>query len=198
MNIKPDNSVDTLLAGFRVLFDGHPAPLLFVQAGQINAIVPFEVAGQSKARLQLECDGKDYDSVDVSLTDAAPALFAADASGHGQGAILNQDYSANSLKNPAPTGSIISLYASGGGMFDRNMQDGAITGTDLARLVLPTSVQIDGIEGEILYAGSAPGEVAAVIQINVKIPEQARSGNASVVLNVGSFTSQPGVTVAVQ
>jgi uncharacterized protein (TIGR03437 family) len=198
MSIRSDNSVDTVLAGVRVLFEGHPAPLLFVQAGQINAVVPFEVARQSKVRLQIERDAKQYDGVDILLKEAAPALFTSDASGHGQGAILNQDGRPNSLVNSAQKGSVVVLYASGGGAFDRNVQDGAITGADLARLALPAAVQIDGIDGEILYAGSAPGLVAGVIQINVKLPEQIRSGGVPVVLKVGSVSSQSGVTVAVQ
>jgi uncharacterized protein (TIGR03437 family) len=197
MNITAD-LVDTMLAGVRVLFDGHPAPLLFVQADQINAIVPFDVAGQSSTGLQLEYNGKQSASIDIPLADSAPALFAADASGQGQGAVLNQDYSANSSNNPAPTGSVVMLYATGGGLLDRSISAAAITGSDLAQLALPRSVQIDGIEGEVLYAGSAPGLVAAVIQVNVRIPQGVRAGNVSVVLKVGAFSSQPDLTIAVR
>jgi uncharacterized protein (TIGR03437 family) len=198
MNIKSDNSVDTFLAGIRVSFDGHPAPLLFVQAGQINAVVPFGVSGQAKSKVQLERDGQSYGWVDIPLTDAAPALFTSNGSGQGLGAILNQDGGTNSSGSPAPKGSIVVLYVSGGGVFDRSVQDGAITGADLARLALPVAVQVDGVDCEVLYAGTAPGLVAGVSQVNVRLPDQIRSGNVSVTLKVGAFTSQPGVTVAVQ
>jgi uncharacterized protein (TIGR03437 family) len=198
MNVKPDNSVNTLLGGYRVLFNGHPAPLLFVQAGQINAVVPFEANGDPKARVQVEYAGAQYGSTEVPLSDAAPALFTADASGHGQGAILNHDGSPNSSINPAQKGSIVVLYGSGGGKFDRDVPTGLITGSDLARLALPATVQIDGVEAEILYAGSAPGMVAGLVQVNVKVPEQIHSGSVPVVLKIGAFNSQPQVTMAVQ
>jgi uncharacterized protein (TIGR03437 family) len=198
MNIKPDHTVNTVLAGFRVLFDGYPAPLLFAQSSQINAIVPFEVAGRSKVRLQVESQGKLYDSVDIPMTRAAPGLFTSSASGVGHGAILNQDYTVNSVDNPASKGSVIILYGTGGGIFDRSIPDGAIVGTESARLALPASIQIDGVDGKILYAGSAPGLVAGVIQVNVKLPEQIRSGNVPIILTVGTYASQLGVTVAVR
>jgi uncharacterized protein (TIGR03437 family) len=160
--------------------------------------VPFEVGGDPKARVQIEYAGSQYGSAEVPLSGAAPALFTADASGHGQGAILNQDGSPNTLSNPARKGSIVVLYSSGGGPFDRNVPTGEITGADLARLALATSVQIDGVDAEVLYAGSAPGMVAGMIQLNVRVPEQINSGSIPVVLKVGTFSSQPLVTMAIQ
>ena len=90
--------------------------------------------------------------------DVAPALLTSNASGHGLGAIRNEDGSSNSISNRGQKGSVVVLSASGGGPFDRNLQDGVITDADLARLSLPFSVQIGG-DGEVLYAGSAPGLV---------------------------------------
>ena len=46
---------------------------------------------------------------------SAPGIFTMNSSGSGQGAILNQDYSVNSPTQPAAPGSIIMLYATGGG-----------------------------------------------------------------------------------
>ena len=37
--------VKTKIADTRVIFDGVPAPLLFVQANQVGAVVPFAVSG---------------------------------------------------------------------------------------------------------------------------------------------------------
>jgi uncharacterized protein (TIGR03437 family) len=42
------------LAGVQVFFDGVPAPLLYASAEQVNAVVPYAVAGQSVTVLQLE------------------------------------------------------------------------------------------------------------------------------------------------
>jgi uncharacterized protein (TIGR03437 family) len=68
----------------------------------------------------------------------------------------------------------------------------------LAKLVLPVSVQIDGLDAEVLFAGAAPELVSGVMQINARVPEGVRSGEVAVVVRVGSRTSQPDVTVSVR
>jgi uncharacterized protein (TIGR03437 family) len=50
----------------------------------------------------------------------------------------------------------------------------------------------------IAWFGEAPGIVSGVMQVNVVIPPNTPSGPASLVITVGSVSSQPGVTVAVQ
>jgi len=44
----------TNLGGVQVLFDNTPAPLLYAQLGQVNAIVPFEVAGEQQTAMQYQ------------------------------------------------------------------------------------------------------------------------------------------------
>jgi uncharacterized protein (TIGR03437 family) len=62
----------------------------------------------------------------------------------------------------------------------------------------PVTVTIGGKQGEILYAGAAPG-MAAVMQINVRVPAGIKTGSTvPVVLKIGNASSQPGVTLAVQ
>jgi len=50
----------------------------------------------------------------------------------------------------------------------------------------------------ITFAREAPGDVSGVMQVNVIIPPNTPSGPASLVIKVGSASSQAGVTVAVQ
>jgi uncharacterized protein (TIGR03437 family) len=67
--------------------------------------------------------------------------------------------------------------------------------------LLPVSVTIGGRSAQVAYAGAAPGFVAGVLQLNVKIPEDLLvSGPTAVpiIVTVGGVTSQPGVAVAVQ
>ena len=50
----------------------------------------------------------------------------------------------------------------------------------------------------VLYAGAAPG-FAGLMQVNVRIPAFAPKGDkVPVVLRVGKFMSQEGVTIAVE
>src|SRR5260370_24254605 len=44
MQIGPDGRVTSLLSGVQVFFNDIPAPLLYVSAGQINAVTPYAIA----------------------------------------------------------------------------------------------------------------------------------------------------------
>ena len=48
------------------------------------------------------------------------------------------------------------------------------------------------------YAGSAPGLVAGVSQVNFQIPSGLESGPAWVVVSAGEFDSDAVVTIAVK
>ena len=198
VHLTPANRVDTTLGGTRVIIDGKPSPLLLSQDGQINAIVPYSVAGKSAVDAQVEYLGVRSAAASFSVADAAPAIFTSDGSGHGQAALLNQDTSVNFDLNPADRGSVAVLYATGAGLMSPASQDGAITGLPLARPLLAVSVLVDGQNAELLYAGSAPGQVSGVLQVNFRIPTLGRPGAVGLLLKVGRFTSQTGVTMAVR
>jgi len=58
---------------------------------------------------------------------------------------------------------------------------------------------VDGQDAVVLYAGSAPGLVAGVLQVNFRLPPKVRPGAAvPLLLKIGRFSSQSGVTLAVR
>jgi uncharacterized protein (TIGR03437 family) len=129
---------------------------------------------------------------------ASPGIFTEGATGTGAGAILNQDYSVNSSSNPASTGSVIMIYATGFGVLNPVPTDGQIVQA-LANTQEPVIATIDGVGADVLYAGAVPGLLAGVVQINVRVPGGvATDAAASLVLSIGSSTAQAGVTVSVQ
>jgi uncharacterized protein (TIGR03437 family) len=198
LSLTPAGLVSTNVGGVQVLFDGTPAPLIYARSDQVSAIVPYGVAGHVTAQVTVVFNGQPSTPLTVPVTDSAPALFTADASGKGQGAILNQNGSVNSSTNPAGKGSVVVLYGTGEGATNPPGVDGQIAGSVLPKPILPVSVTIDGRDAVVLYAGAAPSEVAGVIQVNVLLPDGINSGPVPVVLKVGSATSQAGVLLAVQ
>ena len=115
----------------------------------------------------------------------------------GQGAILNQDYTTNSASNPATRGSIIVLYGTGFGILDSQPVDGKIVDRAI-KTQLGVTASIAGIPAEVTYAGAAPGLVAGVVQVNIRIPEGLTPNlTAPVALTVGQ-TVTPVVTVAIR
>jgi uncharacterized protein (TIGR03437 family) len=151
--------------------------------------------------LQLSVNGFLSDLMSLGVADARPGIFTQNASGSGQGSILNEDYSVNSAKNPAKKGSVVMVYATGLGLVDPPVEDGAITGSKLSRHALPVKAFVNGLEADVPYAGTAPGLVAGASQINVRIPPETPPGDVSLSITVGtgaSSSSQSKVTVAVK
>jgi uncharacterized protein (TIGR03437 family) len=198
--LAADGRVATSLGGAQVLFDGTPAPLLYTSSGQIGAVVPYEISGQLGTQVQVRTSAGTSDPVALPVVPAAPGIFSADFTGSGQGAILNQDgVTINSFKNPAAKGSIVSIFATGEGQTLPNGVDGRLaTGGNLPVPAAPVSVLINGERADVLYAGAAPGQVAGLFQVNVRIPADTPFGDIPVEIHVGGAQSQPGITVAVQ
>ena len=130
---------------------------------------------------------------------SAPGIFALNATGEGQGAILNQDGRINSPSNPADRRSVVVLFVTGEGQTNPPGVDGKPGAPPLPTPQLPVVVGIGHVGVEILYCGAAPGLVAGVMQVNVRVPVEAPSGNAvPVSIKIGDVFSPPGVTLAVR
>jgi uncharacterized protein (TIGR03437 family) len=200
LRLNASGLVDTALAGTRVLFDGVPAPLIYSWNKQLAVVVPYSVAAKSSVQVVVEYSGIASAPITMLVTPSAPGIFTMDVSGTGQGAILNQDGTINSAANPAPKGSVVTLFATGEGQTNPGGVDGKLAPgvLPLPAPLLNVSVDIGSATLLPLYAGAAPTLVAGVFQVNVLIPANAPSGNAPVVLRVGTATSRPGVTVAIQ
>jgi uncharacterized protein (TIGR03437 family) len=185
LSLTANGTLDTTLAGAQVLFDGAPAPLLYVSDKQSSAIVPYAVAGRTSVDVQVKYQGVLSDVVRVPVLPSRPGIFSLDGSGQRLPAILNEDGSINSPSNPAARGSVITIYATGGGERDPAVADGQILSKVLPTVSLPIAVTFDnGPEydflalGEVLYAGGSSGSVAGLLQLNVRVPPSAVAGKA--------------------
>ena len=192
-------AVDTTVSGVRVLFDGLPAPLLYVRNNQINAIAPYGIYGRVSTRIQVEVAGVRSEALDFRVADAAPGLFTTTGAGIGQAAALNQDGTLNSPSNAASSFDAVVLFATGEGQTFAGGQDGRIIATDIRKPLLPVTATVGGVPVEVLYAGSAPGLVSGALQVNLKLNSQVPQGPAvPVVIRIGNATSQSATTIAVR
>jgi len=178
LRLTADGKVDTILAGVRVLFDGVPAPLLYVSAKQLSAVVPYGVPPNGRTVVQVDYQGLRSNPLVLWVQPALVGIFSQDGSGRGPGAILNQDGTVNSPSNPAAKGSIVVLYGTGEGRTQPEGVDGRVAAEPLPRPVLRIFAQISDRATEVLYVGGAPGLVAGVLQMNIRVPETAPSGPA--------------------
>jgi uncharacterized protein (TIGR03437 family) len=145
--------------GLQVLIGGKPAPVLYSGSGQINLQVPFETSTYAPApQLALP-------SVNIVLQPPvalSPGIFTTDGV---HAAALNQDGTVNSASNPAPAGSIVSIFGTGA-VWPPGMQDGALA---TAAMPLTGFTAFDGFGTPlaVAYAGAAPGLIDGVFQMNV-------------------------------
>ncbi len=182
------------LAGVKVFFDRYQAPLLYVQNGQVNAIVPWilgnaELFTSQRTVVHVEYNGAVTDSTTIPLVAAAPAIFFTSIPQPigpplEQAAALNEDGTVNSAANPARGGSVVSLFGTGGGATNPPGVDGALWPlSSLAILTIPEQVQIGGMDAQVLYEGSAPGLTTGIFQMNVAVPATLQPGAAQVTLS---------------
>jgi uncharacterized protein (TIGR03437 family) len=178
--VNADGRLSNSLADTRVLFNGVPAPLLYVSETQTSAIVPYGLAGSNTVKVQVEYRGVASDAVTVPVLGARPGIFSVDGSGRGQAVAFNEDGSTNSPSNAAEPGSTIILRATGEGLTDASNEDGLILSNTQSRPRLPVTVFFFSDDGDLfrseaLSAGGISGSVAGLLQVSVRLPNLRRT-----------------------
>ncbi len=168
--------VPTEVGGVRVLIDGEPAPILFASYWQINAILPYSLVRRSRLNIVVEQNGGVSEPLPIYIAERAVIeLFRRNASSDHPAAALNQDGTVNTASNPAAPGSVVSLFGTGAGATVPPSEAGEVTPLELRVLEQAPRVRVVApVEQELLveFAGAAPGLVAGVTQINIRLPEQ--------------------------
>jgi uncharacterized protein (TIGR03437 family) len=158
LQVDNNGMVNTGVGGVRILFDGVPAPVVYASAAQCSTVVPYFGASKATTHVEVEYQGVRSEPMEIAVVATAPGLFTADASGKGQGAILNQDgVTPNSTATPAAPGAVVVLWGTGEGITDPPGVDGRPAVDVLPKPVAPVSVTIGGLPATVEYVGAAPG-----------------------------------------
>lgn len=190
-------AVGTTLAGTQVLFGAVAAPITYASAGQINAAVPYELAGQSQVVMQVQSQAG-VASQTVQIASASPGAYTLDASGSGQAAAVNLDGTINGPANPAAKGSYVTIYFTGGGQTNPSGVTGSVTGSVLKWLTQLITVTVGNQPATVTFDGAAPTYVDGVNQLNIQLSPDTPSGAQTVVITVAGISSPPSVTIVVQ
>jgi len=208
LQVSSDGHIPTSLAGARILFDGEASPLIYVSDMQSSAIVPFDIAGKTSVHVQVEYNGVVSSAVNVPVFESRLGIFSFNASGGGQAAVVNEDGTVNSPANPARRGSVVSIYATGGGLTQPAGADDLITGdgattlnsSAYVRLVSDGSDERPYFAAQVLYYGVAARSVPGLVQINAQLPDSVPPGDA-VPIYVGFLPAlgiEQAVTIAIR
>ena len=171
-----------------VVNDDLQAPIYYISPTQVNFQVPSNApAGAVRIAVRTADTGELVAGGSFLVSSVGPGIFTANAQGTGQAAVLNQDFKINLTSNPAPVGSIVSIYATGQGQVSPAVVDGTVAGSSPLSntIAVPTTsgttclnsqpsmcVAIGNGFGDVKYSGLAPGFIG-LWQINVLIPQGA-------------------------
>jgi uncharacterized protein (TIGR03437 family) len=64
--------------------------------------------------------------------------------------------------------------------------------------VATVTATIGGMNATVAYAGSAPGQVTGILQVEAVVPQGAGSGAVPVTMKIGDGSSQTTATIFVQ
>ncbi len=170
----------TQAGGVTVFFGDVAAPLFFVREDQINAQVPFEVAGLDTVGVRVAVDGKTSNTAPLSVLPSHPGVFDF---------IGNQNLTRNSAANPESPGNVIILAVTGTGLFNPALMTGQpAPAAPFSEPLLPLELTIGGQPAPIEFKGAAQGFVG-LVQINARIPLGLPSGPQPVLLKAGTLAS---------
>ena len=204
---SPCTNLPTTMGGVQVIFlpQGTPAPLIYVSATQINAIVPYEVQ-QAGGGVSVEVKylGQASNAFVLQTATTAPGIITLNGSGTGTAAMNQYDTSGNyqginSGSNPASPGWVLVLYVTGEGSIPSAVTGSVTSAANIKPLVGAPTVLVDQLPATVQYYGEAAGDVSGVLQINVLIPTGIRTSQADTIsFTIGGNTSQSGVTVQIK
>jgi uncharacterized protein (TIGR03437 family) len=158
------------LNGASVTVGGVAAPLQYVSATQINALIPVEAASPDpgvsvSVKLVVSGAAGASPAFNVTLQRNAPALFTTNSAGTGDAVAFDASFNAVTKVGTDP----IVLYATGLGPTNPPASSSALGSNKepLNRLVDKLTVNIGGNTAKVIYAGLAPN-LHGIYQINVQ------------------------------
>jgi uncharacterized protein (TIGR03437 family) len=206
--VNSAGAVDNKLGNVQVLFNNVPGTPLYVSDKQINVTVPYEVRGQLSTNVVVQYQGVSSAGFTLGIADSAPGIYTLNSQGFGQAAAINQNGTFNGTGAngtiPATQGSIVSIYATGGGQTNPTSVTGSVSSTtQLLNLIGKATATVGGAPATVTFAGAAPGLVTGVVQVNIQLPNGVTGDNVPISFAIdGNMSLAPagtnGATLAIR
>jgi uncharacterized protein (TIGR03437 family) len=201
-------AVPTQLAGAQVLFDGIPVPILYAHSRQINAIAPAKMSVGGTAQVSVIYNNRRFEPFTAKTIVGAPGIYRLQPGQSAQAVAINQDGTINGPANPAPKGSIVTVWGTGYGQTIPPCATGELNVPFAAPLSLNGGLFVTSLSGAkpvpVQYAGSAPSLLCGIQQINFQVPADATPGTFAFLLSMqvvdGDTTNEyyPHASVAIE
>jgi uncharacterized protein (TIGR03437 family) len=166
-----------------------------VSAGQINALVPYEISTTSGPVPVIVTNGTASNTVNVPVAATSPGVFSTDLTGAGAGAITHNATGALvTPNNPAVAGEVLVAYLTGLGALQTPVVDGnapASGGTDAAVIGSQVQVQVDGVTSPTIYYAGINPVYPGLYQIDFQMPQiPDHQQNVNILILAGTAGTQ--------
>jgi uncharacterized protein (TIGR03437 family) len=200
--------LSTSLSNTTVTFNGIPAPLNFVSAGQVNAQMPWNVLSSGTvgtAAIVVTSNGNVSTSVSVPVGPFSPGIFSsgtqAIAYGNTDGIIAAAAGAIPGLTtHPAKINDPLTLVilATGLGAVNPPVQTGNNVTDGVAHFTATTpTVTVGNVAAQVVFSGMSP-QFVGVYQLNIVIAPGTPTGDKiPLQISMGGVTTPSSITIAV-
>lgn len=179
----------TALAGTSVIIGGTEAPLNFVSTGQVNALIPFELASGQTYEVIVNNNGALSTPVSFTATEVTPGVLA-----YPSGYVEAQHGGTTNLlseASPAKPGEYIVLYLLGMGPTATPVTSGQPAPAALDPTTNTPTITLNGeAVTTISYSGFTPTTVG-LYQIDLQIPADAPNGDLTLIVTEAGVQTPP-------
>jgi uncharacterized protein (TIGR03437 family) len=185
----------TTLLSTMVTVNGEQAPLFYVNTGQIDAQMPWDIPGGTVASVVV---------TNGDATSNAAAVFVPATGTPGisvystnRAVVVNQDGSVNSSTKGAAVGDEVVAYFTGGGPVQANgpLVTGAPAPAGQSPVSGDNTVTVGSASATVEYMGLTPGSIG-LYQANFIVPQIAKGTYPVVITIAGQASNNPVMTVS--
>jgi uncharacterized protein (TIGR03437 family) len=189
----------TTLLTTKVTVNGEAAPLFFVDSGQIDAQMPWDIPAGTVASVVVT----NTTSTGIETSNAAAVFVPATGTpgisvyGNNRAVVVNKDGNVNSPTAAAAVGDEVVAYFTGGGPVQTSgkLTSGSPAPNSLSPLTENSSVTVGAMNADVIYIGLTPTGIG-LYQVNFIVPQIAK-GTYPVVISINGVNSNnPVMTVS--
>jgi uncharacterized protein (TIGR03437 family) len=188
-------TLPTTLLNTTVTVNGESAPLFYVDTGQIDAQMPWDIPGGTAATVIVKNGSSTSNAVAVYVP--ATGTPGISVYSNNRAVVVNEDGSTNSPTAAAAVGDEVVAYFTGGGPVTAagKLVTGSPDPNGLSRVTGTSTVTVGGVAAKIDYIGLTPGSIG-LYQVNFFVPQLAK-GTYPVVISIAGYTSNnPVMTIS--
>jgi uncharacterized protein (TIGR03437 family) len=184
----------TTLATTKVTVNGEAVPLYYVSAGQIDAVMPWDIPGGAVASVVVQNGTSTSNAAAVYVpATGTPGIAVYNTN---RAVVTNSDNSVNSASNGASVGDEVVAWFTGGGpvLAAGPLVTGAPAPAGLSWVTGNYSVTVGTVPAHVDYIGLTSGSIG-LYQVNFVVPQLAK-GTYAVQINIaGQLSNKPVMTV---